>query len=181
MSFLNEIGSWGNLNAIVYFQSSGTHFYSMVDELATHFGADEIDFSFFDLENDVAGFNKPDSLGDDVIVLAILSKGKESIHVEQLGDLCSVAHFFRPWFLEEETGSAIMRDVINDTRIIGWVLGFELSLHLQDVRKSFDAVWADPSQYPLIIFEQGKETVPKEYGAFEPMLIKLRAYLAKIS
>jgi hypothetical protein len=182
MDRVDNASAWGNLNAIVYLELPCAQFYNKVESLAAHFNPIETIFDWFDLDNNVPSEGRLDKWGSNVIGRAILEKGAEKIIVQQQGEFCCVEHLFRPAFLTEETGSAIIRKLICNNLDSAAVLGFELSISANSAQQALDVIMGDPSQYPLIVIESGKE--PIEYGAVpatEPILSFLRDYWNRIS
>ena len=158
-----SIQFFGKLNCVMYLKLENFYLQKIYNRIIDLYKPYDIDYSLFNLEN--CGLGKFDIsipfIDDNSIRKIIFSKNNESIILEYYKGKFIIEHLTNPQNQSFGEGIEMMRNLLNIQENIIIVLGFELSVDIDDFTSSLNATKVDTSLHPVIVLSK---TEKKEFN-----------------
>lgn len=149
-------GSFGKLNAILYYKALQSHFEKDYSYVVGVLQPEEIKCSLFDLDKlemkDIHDLVPGREVGNSVIRI-ILLKGREEVILEYYNNQVIVEHLFRPNDLNVVKGHAVFDKYFNGITDFTLVIGHELSLNINGYDSSLMENVSDSSLHPILVLK----------------------------
>lgn len=169
-TILNNTGSFGQLNAVLYFKEPSSHFKLIFDDLIDVFGPEKIAYSLFDLDSDemieIQIITFPIQ-NENAIIQAILIKKREKIFLEYYRDQFIIEHVFRPNDIEHVGGYNLIDKYRQEKSGYILAIGFELSIHLSSYNSSLQENLSDASLHPILLVKDENDALTEIYNAYD--------------
>ncbi|MBL7915572.1 MAG: hypothetical protein JNL49_11060 [Bacteroidia bacterium] len=168
----HDLASFGNLNTLLYFKVTNSYFEKIYCDLLRCFKAIDINYSLFDLDVFEMRAIEPalalSHQNSNSILRIIFHNEKESMHLEYFKGHVIVEHLVRPMNIQLMKGAAIIkkyRNAVKKNAIL--VLGFELSILINDFENSLESNLSDISLHPIIVISvsDNRRILLEEYDA----------------
>jgi hypothetical protein len=156
-TILNNSSSFGKFNAILFFknrQLSG----AITSDVRNLFMPDEVHESFFDLDNsEILDSHIHESTN--VIRKDIFVKTKENLILECYKDNFIIEHLFNFQGVSNLTGHAIIRKYFESELDSKLILGFELSIDIENFSNSLKRNINEISFYPILVVDKTNDNI----------------------
>jgi len=162
----NSSSSFGKFNAILFFRDSSNSFLNIYKDIFKTFNTVEIKSSLFDLDiQDMKEIEAPSSLynnNTNSILRTLFINEVEEISLEYYKGQFIVEHLF--WYkdFKEVQGYSVIKKIFSENVESNLILGYELSININDYTLSLEMNTRDEALYPIIVTKKTKDNLSRQ-------------------
>lgn len=160
----NNSSSFGKFNAILFFRDSSSSFSDIYKDIFESFNSAEIKSSLFDLDiQEMKEIEAPSSLHNTNSILKTLFINEvEGISLEYYKGQFIVEHLF--WYKDFKAiqGYSVIKKIFAEKVESNLVLGYELSININDYTLSLEMNISDEALHPIIVIKKTADSLSRQ-------------------
>lgn len=181
-TIVNDPSSFGKLNAILYFKDIGLHCQLIYNDIIRLFEPNEIHHSLFHLDKikmiDI-NISELANQYNNGIIRIIFIKQNEEIILECYKEHFIIEHLISPSYLQKTNGISLINKFKKEKANSVLVVGYELSINIDDFESSLKENIYDSSLHPIIVLKNNNYHDFKKYISNNNEISKLKMEVIK--